>query len=43
LAAEHSGGEVNGFDINEDLGAEPDTVEGIVVFTHRLRGKIVSW
>lgn len=34
--AEHGGGHVDVFNVNEDAGAEPDLVEGVVVFTHCL-------
>lgn len=36
LVAEHGGGKINVLDINEDLGAEPNAVEGAVIFSQCL-------
>lgn len=40
--AEHGGSHVDVFDVDEDAGAEPDLVEGVVVFAHRLGRQVVS-
>lgn len=38
FGAEHGGGEVDVGDVDEDLGAEPDSVVGAVVLTQSLKG-----
>lgn len=39
FGAEHGGGEVDVGDVDEDLGAEPDSVVGAVVLTQGLKGE----